>query len=378
MTNTGATQVSTDYYFNAKNGNLREVFANIAHKSGGSQSTLSASTSNVDIVSNSFILPSGATSSNIANYVKVFTAPLTYCDPETNTYTFGTETLAGHATDTYDVYDDGGNVIGTYKVDEVPNPSGTGTVGISVALENGNAIKVTNFDYSNNWCGPVEDQAHQITYHGHKIIILIPIQMNPDAVGGPNVETNAEGSGIFTSPTESYVTFKSPTVSLPVNIYIEKVGLTGVESAKFMIERAVIPDKEDWTVADIADDAWEYVSTVFVTNSPNSKKTADGNPVTRVVGLPATKSVNGVQKGLVYRVSEENWSWSYVPGTEPQHTDTEHMENPFTFSNSKPDARIDLLIKHSESKVTNVFKEGVQNTVYDDYKTNNRQQQQQP
>ena len=101
LTNSEARKVSDIYYKNVSSGGLKDVFKAIAKQSGGSGTSLSASTSNVDIVSNSFILPSGVTSTNIANYVKVFTAPLTYCDTETNTYTFGTETLAGYATDTY-------------------------------------------------------------------------------------------------------------------------------------------------------------------------------------------------------------------------------------------------------------------------------------
>ena len=394
---TGATSMTTGtaitpaskrvYYQNAADGNLKQVFADIAKQAGGTEATLSAATSNVDIISNSFILPNGVNSTNIANYVKVFTAPLTYCNQETNTYTFGTETLAGHATDTYVVSDEDGNEVATYKVDEVHDPAYpndlTKTVGINVALDGDNAIKVTNFDYSNNWCGPVEDQSHNITYRGHKIIILIPIQMNPNAIGGPNVETNGEGSGIFAKQGDqtAFVSFKSPTVSLPVNLFIEKSGLEGVESAKFMIERAIIPDGEDWTVDDIDEDAWEYVSTVFVTNSTNAKHNPDSNnPWVKVRGLPATKTVDGVQKGLIYRISEENWSWSYTGDEDPyQYTATGKVNNPFLFTNTKKDnGHIDVTIRHAESKVTNKFKpkttgstEGI--VIYDDSKTNTRE-----
>lgn len=362
------------YYQNAASGNLKEVFADIAKQSGGSSSTLSAATSNVDVVSNSFILPEGTNSTNIGERVKVFTAPLTSIDANGN-YVFGAETLAGHATDTYQIYDEDGNVTGTYKVDEVPNPNGTtpATLPIKVDLLGTNGIKVTNFDYGNNWCGPIKNQAHQVTgYHGHKIIILIPIKMNPDAVGGPNVATNDEGSGIFNKNDQStpFISFVSPTVSLPVNIYIEKSGLEGVESAKFTIERAPIPQTENWTVNDIPEGDWEYVSTVFVTNSENAKHNPEtNNPWVKVRGLPANMVIDGVQRDLIYRITEEKWSWSYTGNTPPQFTDTNHIENPFLFSNSKIE-RIDFLLRHAESKVTNVFKAGVQNTVTDDSKSN--------
>ena len=386
-TYTNGTQVDNKYYKRAEN-DLVGVFADIAKQSGGSQADLTASTSNVDIVSSSFILPEGA-STNVNDYVKVFTAPLTEIT-STGEYVFGTETLAGYATDTYDAYDDDGNFTGTYKVDEVPNPaydpenpSSTvpETLGITVALENDNGIKVTNFDYKNNWCGPITDPAGQVTYHGHKIIILIPIQMNPDAVGGPNVETNAEGSGVFAKEGDDYafVAFKSPTVSLPVNLYIEKAGLKTGESAKFKIERAIIPD--DGSISSITD--WDYVSTVFVTNSPNAKHNPESpnNPWVRVRGLPATTGEAENQKGFIYRITEENWAWSYdtVTPADPQYTDTEHVENPFLFtnSNSTANARVDVLIRHAESKATNGFKPSESDAtkgviIYDDSKNNNR------
>lgn len=356
------------FYQNAADGNLKEVFANIAKQAGGSGSVLSAAASNVDVVSNSFILPEGTNSQNIGDRVKVFTAPLTEIDTDGN-YIFGTETLAGHATDTYQVLDEDGEVIGTYKVDEVPNPSGTtpATLPIKIELQGTHGIKVTNFDYGNNWCGPVKNQAQQVIgYHGHKIMIFIPIKMNPDAVGGPNVETNEEGSGIY-SNNQPYVTFISPKVSLPVNIYIEKEGLEGVESARFLIERAVIPTSGD--VSEIADDDWEYVTTVFVTNGAHAKRigdTPEGNPYVKVRGLPSNKTEN---EGFIYRITEEPWSWSYTPDTDPQYTDTNHIENPFTFENTKKD-RIDVLIRHAESKIKNIFK-GEGSTETDDSKTNN-------
>lgn len=346
---------------------LSAVFKAIAHMSGGSSTNLGGATSNVDVVSNSFILPSGTTSANIGERVRVFTAPLTAIN-DSGEYIFGTETLAGKATDTYDVYDAQGNVIATYKVDEVQDPAyptdHTKTLPIKVDLVGTNTIKVTNFDYSNNWCGPIEDQAHQITYHGHKVIILIPIQMNPTAVGGPNVETNEEGSGIITSDGP-YITFTSPKVSLPVNIHIEKTGLKSKESARFLIERAVIPDSGNYDEIQ----EWEYVTTVFVTNSEHAKLSDDSNPIVKVRGLAANKSET---EGYVYRVTEENWSWSYTGATPPQYTDTQHITNPFTFENTPITSPTDVrsTIKHAESKVKNKFNSSTGTKEYDDSKTN--------
>ena len=350
------TQTSSKYYIRV-NGNLKEVFANIAKQAGGSGAGLSAASSNVDIVSHSFKFPDDVTASNIGTKVKIFTAKLNHINnlgEENEEYVFDEEILAGHSNDKYKVYDAQGNVTGEYFVDE---HSGTGAHGQGLKAEmittpDGNkGVKVTNYDYANNWCGPIKNQAHQVTgYQGHKIVILIPVQMNPDAVGGPNVETNGEGSGIFINGDESYLEFVSPKVSLPVNIYIEKEGLEGVESARFLIERAVLPASGD--VSEIADEAWEYVTTVFVTNGEHAKRTSANNPYVKVRGLASNKSET---EGYIYRITEEPWSWSYTPDTDPQYTDTSHIENPFTFENTKKD-RIDVLIRHAESKVTNVFK----------------------
>ncbi|MBQ9711827.1 MAG: hypothetical protein IJV54_06045, partial [Bacteroidales bacterium] len=183
--------------------------------------------------------------------------------------------------------------------------------------------------------------------------------------------------GVYLNNGQSYVEFKSPTVSLPVNIYIEKAGLVGVESAKFLIESAVLPPlpegKDSYTTADIqALTDWKYVTSVFVTNSDNYAHSEQGLPMVKVKGLPATKEVNGQQVGLIYRVSEEGWSWAYnKTGAEYQYTITGQSNNPFTFTNTKRD-KIDTTVKHAESKVTNVFKAGVTNEVYDDSKQNKR------
>ena len=385
------------YYKDASDPNmdLSAVFTEIAHQSAAETTTLSTATSTVDVVSNSFILPEGADTENIENYVKIFTAPLIDVTMDSNgkitSYNFGTDTEIQQPYNTYR-FDENGNEV-TEGGTDIDND-------ISVELEGTNGIRVTNFDYSKNWCGPVVDNtdpAHpSTTYRGHKIIVLIPVKMNPDAVGGPNCETNGQGSGIYVDDDaleagDSFIEFKSPTVSLPVNIYLEKKGLTGTESVKFRIERAVLPEGYgDWTAEEKeAFDpstltGWEYVSTVFVTNSLNSKSNpVTGNPWVKVRGMPATKEVSGKQRDLIYRVSEEGWSWTYkdkLPtgaslqnGVYYQYTDTKHIENPFLFENETIDERIDIKVRHAESKVTNHFSKAVTKTeVYDDSKNNNR------
>ncbi len=353
------------------NYDLTKVFTEIAHQSGGSTTSLSAASSNVDVVSNSFILPDGTDAENIDEVVKIFVAKLNKI--ENGKYVFYKEIMAGHTPDDYIYYelDEHGE-----RISDTPKKVDA-TIGIS--LEGTNKIKVTGFDYSSNFCGPVYKLNEPTVvdhYQGYKIIIMIPIKMNPDAVGGPDVNTNGAGSGIFVKDGDAtaFVPYESPTVSLPVNIYIKKTGLKGGESAKFRIERATLPKTGPVNYNQLT---WSYVSTVFVTKS----KGTTTDPIVYVRGLPANQDVvvgegesaTTEHRSFVYRISEEGWSWSYTPNTPPQYTNTENIENPFTFSNT-PKENIDVKVRHAESKATNIFKPGVVegNVIYDDSKTNTR------
>ena len=331
------------------------------------------------------MLPTGADKTSI----KVFTAKCNYADIDDDEYSFDTEVQVPYSGDMYNIYNEQGEIVQTKDVDNLVE------VSLGKDANDNDKIEVTGFDYSNNWCGTMTLNG-STTVQGHKLIIMIPVKMNPDAVGGPNVETNAPGSGIYVNPDdpEPLIVFESPTVSLPVNIYLEKIGLDPGESAKFKIDRAIIPDEDDWDPSTFEESAWTYVSTVFVTNSPNSKKSKNGNPLIQVRGLPATITVDKnndgkpdvdpdtgkiIQLGVVYRITEENWAWSYdIDGTDdypnPQYTVTSKVDNPFAYSNDKKE-NIDVIIRHAESKATNIFKavgEDEDNERYDDSKTNDR------
>jgi hypothetical protein len=361
-------------FFKEAGDDLSGVFQEIAHQSGGSSDTsLSSATSTVDIVSSSFMLPTGATADNI----KVFTDKCTYGDKETGVYNFeGNGILADGRTDTFDKYNEDGELIQEdVDVDDV--------ISVTLGTKDGNPmIQVDGFDYSNLWCGKVTDEHGDESYQGYKVIIMIPIKMNPDAVGGPNVATNVTGSGIYTSAsaTEPHVAFESPTISLPVNVYLQKIGLQPGESAKFMIERAAIPDMSDWTEEERNAwdpsnsqnllSGWNYVSTVFVTRGTGENDPAE--PLVKIKGMPSTVALDLdgdgnldmadgklIQYDVVYRVTEENWSWSYtILNTEefpnPQYTVTSKVDNPFKFKNEKK-ANIEFDVRHAESKATNVF-----------------------
>jgi len=406
MTGASAADKTSDKYYQLvdENTDLTSIFDEISKQSGGSSSDLSASSRNVDVVSNSFIIPHSdtETEAEIAAKVKIFVAKFTgYTITSDNKkeYSFSEEILVGHTPNTPK-----SDVTGYwyYPLDEDGNiPEGTELVkvdgGISVSYNaSTQAVTVTGFDYGSNFCGPIykanwdpkqHSEQENITqgldhWQGFKVIIMIPITMNPNAVGGPDVETNAPGSGIFVSneDTQGLVKFKSPTVSLPVNIHLKKAGLGPGESAKFKIERAQLPDPvpDNFDPSTLTD--WSYVSTVFVTRPEGSSET-DPDPVVKVRGLPANMDVKTgegesettIHKSFVYKVTEESWSWSYISQTPPQYTTTSNVTNPFTFDNLKKD-NIDYKVRHAESKATNIFKPGVvtNNVKYDDSKTNDR------
>lgn len=374
LSNGSATDKESSDYFQLvdEDTNLSSIFDMISQQAGGSANqSLSAATSTVDVVSNSFILPEGVfeDGADIKSFIRVFTASLDRI--ENGKYYFNTEILINHSDDEYQALDDNGAPAGEWlDIDE----------SIDVELVGNNGIKVVGFDYSANFCGPVYEpgwdasmagaENHIDHYQGHELIIMIPIKMNRDAVGGPNVDTNVEGSGIYIpDQTDPLVSFISPHVSLPYNLYIQKEGLQPGESAKFKLERASLNDyyddegnlPEDFSPANIT--GWSYVSTVFVTQPMGD---TSSEPIVKVRGLPSTSDDEG---DYIYRISEEDWAWSYHRDKTPQYTDKSKVDNPFRFENDKKDG-IDQKVRHAESKVTNIFNGSTTTKVYIDSKTN--------
>jgi hypothetical protein len=369
---------------------LLSVFETIAGESGGGSEDLGEATiAQVDVVSASFLLPNGTDKSQIKVYISKVS------DPQTRTpKTYIGDDEQEHS-DIFLEFDtpkrsdpDNGIYSGYTYTRVVKNEDGTTTDypntriddGISVSFDedNPNKIIVTGFDYAAHWCGPVFEQGHDGEYdhverwNGYKLIVEIPIKMNPDAVGGADVATNEEGSGVIVNGI-NVAPFRSPQVSLPINIHIRKEGLDVGESARFMIERKLVTDPET---------AWTEVSSVFVTRHKGQAKEGVNAPISKIVGMP---SVDENDKEFIYRVTEKNWNWSYnlvsiksASGTTigdlstRSATSAELITNPFVFVNEKINS-IDYKVRHAESKATNTFKTGLdQNVEYDDSKNNGR------
>lgn len=372
---------------------LKEVFETIAGESGGGSEDLGEeAVSEVDVVSSSFALPEGTDVSGIKVYIEKCTgrqAPKQYIDiydnDQVKTGTFlkfedrrGPINTVNHTNLTGYTYDDDGDPTTA----EVPvDDKITVTLGKSGNDPNDpdklDVINVNGFNYGGNWCGPVFEEGHDgeydhvVRWNGYKVVVTIPIEMDKNAVGGPDSPTNAEGSGIKVKGS-LVAEFKSPKVSLPINIHIRKEGLDEGESAKFLIERKLV--SED-------DSKWVEVSSVFVTRHKNQAKEGTNAPISKVVGMP---SVDEQNRPFVYRVRESNWNWSYnltdIKGPDgggignlntKSATSDELVSNPFIFVNKKKD-NIDFSVRHAESKASNTFKTGVTTVEYDDSKYNNR------
>ena len=367
------TKKSDSFYFDTSTGevSLVDAFTQIAQQSGGGTTSLSAASANVDVVSNSFILPDGIDEDNIDENVLLFFAKVDNDASTEDNLVFVEEILQGHLPDDWTFMpldEDGAPIQGADPI--------MADDGVTVELYGEKGILVTGFDYSGCFCGPVKDAQGNVTYQGYKIIIMIPIQADPDAVGGPNVSTNAPGSGIYvTNPDtgeSAYVEYKSPTVSLPYNFFLKKEGLQPGESAKFKLERAYIPENagENWSAASLAESAWTYVSTVFVTQPMGAAPTNE--PVVKIYGLPSTtkdlEGYTGAQRDFVYRISEEKWTWSYHRDA-PQYSDRSKVDNPFYFEDDKKEG-IDQKVRHAESKAYNIFDGTTGHVEYIDSKTN--------
>lgn len=382
-------KVTNTYSFATTNTEeLKNIFQSIAEDSGGGSEDLGEqAVTEVDVVSASFTLPdhlSEMDADELKEWIKdniiVKTAPCTgreskqYIDDDGNTQTgtfltFGTAITAPNNTAKYEktVKVDGEDTIVMTDVDDL--------IEVEVSAFDPNKpdkldkIEVKYFDYAGNWCGPRldDDGTTVLGWHGHKVIVEIPIMMDDDAVGGADVATNGPGSGIFVNGN-NVAPFKSPEVSLPINIHIRKEGLEKGESSKFTIERKLKTES-----------TWTEVSSVFVTRHENDEKAGEKAPITKVVGMP---SVDENDNEFIYRVVETNWSWSYnlvsikgpngntIGNVSTRSATSDELEtNPFIFVNEKKDD-INKIVRHAESKATNTFKTGVTTVEYDDSKKN--------
>ena len=170
------------------------------------------------------------------------------------------------------------------------------TVGVTTSSKK-NEVTVSGFDFDSNWVGyeehitPTETTK---TAHGCKLVIEIPIVVDPRNPGGASVFTNEAYSGLYEkdkiSTKKPLKPFPQPAVTMP-NIIIEKTGMNQGDCAMFKIERVnengePISGYKAYTIMAIANNEGKAQTQI--------KLNTEGR----------------------YRITEQDWSWAYTPSAE--------------------------------------------------------------
>ena len=390
------TPAENSFYQNASNADLDEIFKAVAHASGAADATADASTQVRDVVSNSFILPTGD--------------------------------AAGITIKVADVTSDG---LG-WEVPEVATGVGYEITTVTTSTgEEHQQLMVTGFDYTKadvidpetqftitpgNWVGERYRSKTDSYWAGKKLIIEFKVQANGEATGGDGTATNHPDSGVYVqefnedgspkldgdgNPIYKRVNqYDVPHTPLPVLIKIQKDGLRTGESATFQLFRArpegwndegetleekmanveynaigkPLPDLHDFDSQDGKLDqndpmdylegiGWDDWSKVILTN-----KGTDNAGV--------LKTLYGLDPGWVYMVVEDDWGWTYkLTGESTRETTSDSELNPFKFHNQARTVNEagDPIVKHAEAVTINHFQtregEGAREEHYKSSKT---------
>lgn len=328
MTNT-CTKESSDYYKDASGGaaDLSEIFQAIAGSAASQDSDITSSSAvTVDVVSNSFSVPTNAEDAHL----EVLVAK---CN--------GVTTI-------------GGKKYLTFGAEQTPTDAGFRPITATIDSDN-NTVSTTGFDFSANFCGP-DESTTPVSYRGYKQIIRFTIDVRDDAVGGPSVQTNDSASGIYVPDPDNpdklkqIAEFNRPTVKLPVNIWIQKDGLEGEDSAVITIYRYPFDiDNPTYDPSKDKNAKWEHFTKVLISNKDKIKVYDENGELVEVTG----KKVSGLSPDYYYKLKEDAWAFTYQYQVNNElYTVGEAVpENPFKFTNTPKD------IKAAEANVRNVFKE---------------------
>lgn len=170
-----------DYYKTVSSAeDLNNIFHTISETVGTTTVKLGEESVLRDVISDSFTLPSD------------------YTDGDIKAYSVSCESSTKNADGTY-----------TYTWKTTPD---TDKYDVTVAADN-KTINVTDFDYAANWVDQYGVGGSKS--HGKKLVVEIPIVLDPDATG--SVDTNGPASGIYASADAetAFANFKTPTVYVP-------------------------------------------------------------------------------------------------------------------------------------------------------------------
>lgn len=179
-----AERTGNGYYLTADNSeSLKDIFQSISDniQTGQSNIALGSSTAVKDIITDSFQLSTNAN----AGGIKVYTSDYT----KNKTWTADAES------------------------------------GLTASVS-GSMVSVTGFDFAKNFVdleaanGRNENDATQSgSFYGRKLIIEIPIEVKPGFLGGNNVPTNGDESGVYTGSGDDascVENFDVPQVNVPI------------------------------------------------------------------------------------------------------------------------------------------------------------------
>lgn len=175
------TKTSSDYYKTVSSAeDLNNIFKTISETIGSTPVELTSTSVLRDVISDSFTLPEG------------------YTDGDIKAYSVSCESSTKNADGTY-----------TYTWKTTPNAD---KYDVTVADDN-KTINVTDFDYAANWVDQYDVGGSKS--HGKKLVVEIPIVLDPDATG--SVDTNGPASGVYASADAetAFANFKTPTVYVP-------------------------------------------------------------------------------------------------------------------------------------------------------------------
>lgn len=175
------TKTSSDYYKSVSSAeDLNNIFKTISETIGSTPVELTSTSVLRDVISDSFTLPEG------------------YTDGDIKAYSVSCESSTKNADGTY-----------TYTWKTTPDAD---KYDVTVADDN-KTINVTDFDYAANWVDQYDVGGSKS--HGKKLVVEIPIVLDPDATG--SVDTNGPASGIYASADAetAFANFKTPTVYVP-------------------------------------------------------------------------------------------------------------------------------------------------------------------
>ena len=358
---TGGTGSDQGFYQNASNQDLTEIFKKIASSASSTVPKIEGSTQVVDVVSNSFEVPSTFTANDVVVYTRsINTAGTEFDDNTKNTLTKinltdveGFDPTVAPPADAEYMTDE--NKVGVYLKDGKLIILG---FNYSKADSQGADGSTAN-PYNGNWVG----FRKQNVAAGKELVIEFKIEGNPDATGGDGTSTNKPESGVYVLVDGEYVNvnpYEVPHRDLPINIVIEKSGLRAGESATVQIYRChqlkndagevqyntktgkPLPEKTMPTVGqDPKTLGWENFTKVILTNTTGQ----DLHPV--------TKTLLALHADYVYLLVEDNWGWAYILDDSIMSTDEVEI-NPFRFSNTEDSKAV----KHAEAISINHFGNG--------------------